>query len=465
MNNFGRCLEYGQSIEQNFIRAAKYYRLSAEEKNAEAMNNFGICLECGIGVQANLYLAAEYYRQSAEAGHADGSNNLGFCLEHGRGVNQNIEMAAEYYKRASDYGHSEAAQNYQRCLRLLGRWDVPDRSSNVSEEKPYFEERRNEMSDRFTSSPKAFAETKQSIQSMKSLRLGGEIAKTVFSVVRLAEDPQRKVKRAVKTIPPPRTIQNLNWESSILARLNHPLIVGFEGHIPPTMNDPEMLITEFVPNGSLADHLPSSNNSGESIVTGETRIAIIVVGIVLAMRYLHSRGIIHRDLNPGHIFVDWDWIIRIGEFSHSVVVDEIEEETVFDQQSSFNPFYAAPECFENSPTLESDVFSFGVILCELLSGEPGLSRYLTARELMKQVIFDNARPSIPNFISDVVKQLIRDCWANEPHERPSFVEILFRLDRMDFRITAGVKSEKVRRFVNAVKLRESFLGIKINDSD
>jgi serine/threonine protein kinase len=321
------------------------------------------------------------------------------------------------------------------------------------------------MSDRFASSFKAFAETKQSIQSITSLRLSGQIDKTLYSIVTLAEDPQRKVKRAVKTMVSPSNIRYLKWESSILSRLNHPLIVGFEGHIPATTNRPEMLVTEFIPNGSLADHLPSTKNSGESIVTGETRVAIIVVGIVLAMRYLHSCNIIHRDLKPANIFVDWDWIIRIGDFSHSVILDEAGWRVASTQQSSFDAFYAAPECFENSPTLESDVFSFGVILCELLSGEPGYSRSLSPHELMNRVTSHKLRPLIPSFICNDMKELILNCWSNHPKDRPSFVEILFRLDRMDFQITGSVKSEKVRRFVNAVKSREKILGLEMNDFD
>jgi TPR repeat protein len=88
MHNFARCLESGKGIDQDFIRVAKYYRRSAELKNAAAENSFGICLERGIGVQSNAALAAHYYQRSALQGHPDGANNLGFCLEHGRASNR-----------------------------------------------------------------------------------------------------------------------------------------------------------------------------------------------------------------------------------------------------------------------------------------------------------------------------------------------------------------------------------------
>jgi TPR repeat protein len=51
-------LEYGKGIDQDFIRAARYYRRSAELKNAAAENSFGICLVRGIGVHSNAALAA-----------------------------------------------------------------------------------------------------------------------------------------------------------------------------------------------------------------------------------------------------------------------------------------------------------------------------------------------------------------------------------------------------------------------
>jgi TPR repeat protein len=130
MYNFGRCLEYGKGIDEDLLRAAKYYHLFAEQQNAATKNSLGICLERGIGVHTKVFLAA------AQQGHPDGANDFGFCLEHRRGVEQNIEMAIKYYKFAADRGHSEAELNHNRCLRLLGEWEPPDRSSEIVSRPP-----------------------------------------------------------------------------------------------------------------------------------------------------------------------------------------------------------------------------------------------------------------------------------------------------------------------------------------
>jgi TPR repeat protein len=465
MNNYGRCLEYGQTIERDLDRAAKYYRMSAHFQNADGANNFGICLERGIGVKMNQDLAASYYRQSADAGHSDGSNNFGFCLEHGRGVKQNIVMAAEYYKRAADCGHVEAEYNYQRCLRLLGFWSASDRSSAVSEQKPRFEETDVVDGDELIESHKEFAATKQMVKSIHGWDIKGELGQSKFSVVKLVEDQERNVKRVMKTLQDEKSKRYFEREYSIHKQLNHPLIVGFESYIEAGKSEHPMIVEEFVPNGSLAEHLPWSVHSEGNVVSGETRIAKIVTGIVLGMRYLHWRGIIKYDLKPENIFVDFDWIVRLGNFGHSVIVGETSQEDINDSDHFFDAGYTAPESFENSPTLESDVFSFGVILSELLSKQPGFSRDLSHHELMKQIVLDEIRPRIPDSICADVSQLIQECFEQNPARRPTFVEILSRLDKMDFRITPGVKSETVRRFVTIVKSCEKELGIEIEDID
>jgi TPR repeat protein len=118
------------------IGAAKYYRKSAEFDEPSAENRFGICLEGGIGVHSNLILAARYHQRAAAHGNSDGFNNLGFCLEHGIGVEQDIEAAAEWYRFAHNNGHLESELKCLHCLRILGHWHVPDRSSWIVDSRP-----------------------------------------------------------------------------------------------------------------------------------------------------------------------------------------------------------------------------------------------------------------------------------------------------------------------------------------
>jgi hypothetical protein len=463
MNNFGRCLEYGQGTEADPIRAAKYYRLSAELKNADGANNFGICLEKGIGVSVNIDLAAEYYRQSADDGHSDGCNNFGFCLEHGRGVKQDIALATLYYKRASDLGHPEADINYRRCLRLVGQWIVPDRSSNVSEQKPVFAEEAKNRTTCFETALEAIANTKASIDSIDEWLSGNEIGKSELSVVKLVRCIGSGEKRAMKTQLANMNAGYLERERSIHAKLNHPLIVKFEKYIPATQRQPEAILSEFVPNGSLADHLPRLKRFWNG-----TRTTMIVTGIVLAMRYLHSRHIIHGDLNPSNVFIDWNWIIRIGDFNYSLLADDfgLASEADIAIRTSIRPYdcrYIPPECFQTFSDLASDVFSFGLILRELLTGNPPFPPDLAPLFVSKSIVIDGFRPDVPDWIAPNARKIILACLERTPEDRPSFTEILWQLKEIKFQITNGVDSKKVAKFVEAVKQRETQIGIEIDD--
>jgi LIM domain kinase 1 len=269
---------------------------------------------------------------------------------------------------------------------LLRFWSVPDRSSVVSEQKPPSARTQVIEEEELIESHKEFTEPKPMIVSMTGWDIKGKLGQGKFSVVNLVENQERNVKRVMKTLQDENGKRYFEREYSIHKQLNHPLIVGFDSYIEAGKSEHPMIVEEFVPNGSLADHLPWNHDSEGNVLNGETRIAKIVTGIVLAMRYLHWCGIIKSDLKPETIFVDWNWIVRLGTFRHSVVVDETSQEDIEDLNHFLDACYAAPESFENSPTFGSDVFSFGVILCELLSKQPGYSRNLSHLELMKMIV-------------------------------------------------------------------------------
>jgi hypothetical protein len=65
------------------------------------------------------------------------------------------------------------------------------------------------------------------------------------------------------------------------------------------------------------------------------------------------------------------------------------------------------------------------------------------------------RPQIPGFVPANVNELIEDCWATKPADRPTFNVIVFRLEQMQFKMIAGVNSTKVATFVNEIEEWES----------
>jgi TPR repeat protein len=449
MYNFGRCLEYGRGIPQNQIHAAKYYRLAADRDNLTAENSFGICLERGIGVHKDLMLAAQYYQRAAKHGHLDGANNFGFCLEHGRGVQQNIQMASEYYKFASDHGHSEAKLNHKRCLRLLSKWEPPDRSSDAISHPPnpnhlsaiihdllkipgpFNDHRLLNIFQPLTIPIKIPLISNSSIVKWILDKLGNGNS----SVVKLSFDSKSNL-IVVKTSQNSDHAELIQWETIFLKTLKHPLILKLHNH------QNSMIVTEFARNGSLMNHLSSS----QCPLSGANRITKVIVGIALAMRFIHSNSIIHRNLNPENILLEWDWNVWITGFNQSSSsLDPVCQPLSIDSR------YYAPECYDCEYVQESDVFSFGTILYEIMTGRSVLSKKLTRFQIAVKVAVTYKRPLIPESVLPFTRQLINQCWEEKPENRPSFEEIVERLKKIKFKVMENVNSAKLAEFVKKIE--------------
>jgi hypothetical protein len=116
------------------------------------------------------------------------------------------------------------------------------------------------------------------------------------------------------------------------------------------------------------------------------------------------------------------------------------------------PFhYHAPERYYRCIGSESDVFSFGLILYELIVGKPAFSKSLEDAAIARRVGVENERPDIPDWVLPDVQKLIMDCWAIDEDDRPTFDEILARLEEMQFKLMPDVNSSKVFAFVEMIK--------------
>jgi serine/threonine-protein kinase SIK3 len=275
------------------------------------------------------------------------------------------------------------------------------------------------------------------------------------SVVRLAQSPTGFL-AVVKIAKTSQGAALIKREAVIRKSLRHPLVIQSCEFPSRTPIDSSTIITEFAGNGALADHFPWGKGSGASGLKRPNRMAKIIVGIVLAMRYLHSQGIVHNHLEPANILLDWDWNVRIADFGFSTSREMPDLSSVSNLCPWFSwtwvdSRYRAPECYENEWSPRSDVFSFGLLLYELVVGRPCFPSDWKRAVVMKCVTVDGWRPDIPEWIAPCVGKLITKCWADDPDSRLSFVTILKHLESMQFRVFPGVNSAKLAAFVEKVK--------------
>jgi predicted Ser/Thr protein kinase len=192
--------------------------------------------------------------------------------------------------------------------------------------------------------------------------------------VYLAEDPRLKRRLAVKVVRLD-TIRSETERQEFLARFQR------EAEVSGLLNDPGIVTIYDVGDSELGPFLAMEYVPGRPLDTvikgGDLALKdklSIAAGIAAALDHAHSRGIVHRDVKPGNVMITADHKPKLMDFGIAK-----RDDASLTQTGTFlgTPSYASPEQIrEGLATSRSDVFSFGVLVFELLSGSlpfPGTS--------------------------------------------------------------------------------------------
>ena len=112
--SFGQMAFDGDGVEQDYVAAANWYRIAADQGHSRAQHNLALMYENGEGVPKDYSEAAKWYHMAAEQGNPGSQNNLGSLYETGEGVIQNYAVALEWYRRAAEGGDTNAPGSYKR---------------------------------------------------------------------------------------------------------------------------------------------------------------------------------------------------------------------------------------------------------------------------------------------------------------------------------------------------------------
>ncbi|GMH33466.1 hypothetical protein BSKO_01300 [Bryopsis sp. KO-2023] len=158
-------------------------------------------------------------------------------------------------------------------------------------------------------------------------------------------------------------------------------------------------------------------------------ILLTALEIAIAMSHLHAAGIIHGDLKPQNVMlvssdiVAKDFVCKVGDFGLSRLMNM---ETHISTFSCGSVSHMPPEVLRDGIlTPAADVFSFGVLLWELMSGKlPFVGQAFT--DMMVSIV-EGYRPKMPQFFPTQYAKLIRECWSSSRQVRPTFDDIVERL--------------------------------------
>ncbi|RHW71784.1 protein kinase [Trypanosoma brucei equiperdum] len=196
------------------------------------------------------------------------------------------------------------------------------------------------------------------------------------------------------------------------------------------------LVMELCTYGDLGVVISKSKRS--FVATGfhpisERRVVLWMKQCVLALKFIHRKGFLHRDLKPTNIFLDEGRNVKIGDFGLAVAVGMSQEKVVG------TPLYIAPEhMLQEEYDGKVDVWGLGVVMLELttLQEQPINSRVIENPSIVEKVV----KQVTDMGFSGHLGELLRDMLYRSPDDRPSLEDISCRLDAM---LSAVVQSNGI----------------------
>lgn len=242
-------------------------------------------------------------------------------------------------------------------------------------------------------------------------------------------------------------------EVEILTRLRHPNLVTLFGCTSKRSRE-LLLVYEYIPNGTVADHLHGKRASS-GLLSWSVRLNI-AIETADALAYLHESDIIHRDVKTNNILLDNDFHVKVADFGLSRLFPN--DVTHVSTAPQGTPGYVDPEYYQcYQLTEKSDVYSFGVVLIELISSLQAVDtnrhrhdinlanmavnkiQSHTLHELVDSSLEFGTNSSVRR-MTTLVAELAFRCLQQERDMRPSMQEVVDGLRGIQ---NEGLNTEKV----------------------
>uniref|UniRef100_A0A8C6RBF5 Tyrosine-protein kinase n=1 Tax=Nannospalax galili TaxID=1026970 RepID=A0A8C6RBF5_NANGA len=254
---------------------------------------------------------------------------------------------------------------------------------------------------------------RESLQMEKKLGAGqfGEVWMATYN---------KHTKVAVKMMKPgSMSVEAFLAEANLMKTLQHDKLVKLHAVVT---QEPIFIVTEFMAKGSLLDFLKSEEGSKQPL----PKLIDFSAQIAEGMAFIEQRNYIHRDLRAANILVSASLVCKIADFGLARVIED--NEYTAREGAKFPIKWTAPEAINfGSFTIKSDIWSFGILLMEIVTygriPYPGM----TNPEVIRALEHGYRMPR-PEHCPEELYNIMTRCWKNRPEERPTFEYIQSVLD-------------------------------------
>ncbi len=220
---------------------------------------------------------------------------------------------------------------------------------------------------------------------------------------------------AVKIILPgfannPDFIRRFETEAYLVARLEHPHITPLHDY----WRDPQgaYLVMRYLRGGSVRDALADGPYELEAL-------SYLLDQIASALDFAHRGGVIHRDIKPGNILLDEDANAYLADFGIAKDLSRVQDGLTAKDALVGSLDYISPEQARSEPvTPRTDIYSLGVTLYEMITGEHPFKEVSSAERLYKHI--NDLLPEIsglPDGLQDTINKIIQQATAKDPAQR------------------------------------------------
>ncbi|KAH0793619.1 CAMK family protein kinase [Histomonas meleagridis] len=242
------------------------------------------------------------------------------------------------------------------------------------------------------------------------------LGRGTFGEAILAERKSSKEKFVIKKMyMPMKPIENIK-EAEILKSMNHPNIVKYVDGF--WEKEYLYIVMEYADGGDLSQKIRCFKNNRKEF--SEDEILHDFIQLAFAIKYIHDRKILHRDLKPQNVFLMKDGTIKLGDFG---IARPLENTYELCATKCGTPGYSSPEVFSGEPYgSKADIWSLGCILYELCCLKPPFSGK-TFEAINASVSKGDFEP-IPSIYSQDIQKLVKSMLSINPSNRPNINDIL-----------------------------------------
>ncbi|CAL9108802.1 unnamed protein product [Musa textilis] len=239
-------------------------------------------------------------------------------------------------------------------------------------------------------------------------------------------------------------------EAESLGKVKHRNLTVLRGYYAGPPPDVRLLVYDYMPNGNLATLLQEASHQDGHVLNWPMR-HLIALGVARGLTFLHASGVVHGDVKPQNILFDADFEPHLSDFGLEPIVVTAGAAAAAAAASTSTTTvgslgYVAPDAAAaGQATREGDVYSFGIVLLELLTGRrPGAFAGEDEEDIVKWVKRQLQRGQVAELLEPGLLELDPEsseweefllgmkvgllCTAPDPLDRPSMADVVFMLE-------------------------------------